>query len=89
MRGSAINWLNKYPCCFQTFHDSTGETEDLLFGFTKQTEELVAGEEAAIEVSEPEMVNRLGKLLMLSKDRRLNVSKLKGLQRSFGFPNLF
>lgn len=47
----------------------------------------MAGEEAAIEASEPEMVVRLGKLLMLSRDRRLNVSKLKGLQRSFGFPD--
>ncbi|XP_078160718.1 ubiquitin carboxyl-terminal hydrolase family protein [Carex rostrata] len=87
MRGRAINWLNKYPCCFQTFPDPTGETEDLFFGFTKRMEELVAGEEAAIEASEPEMVIRLGKLLMLSRDRRLNVSKLKGLQRSFGFPD--
>ncbi|KAJ4764009.1 Ubiquitin carboxyl-terminal hydrolase family protein [Rhynchospora pubera] len=87
MRGSALNWLNKYPCCFQTFPDPSGETEDLFFGFTKRMAELVEGEEAAIEASEPDMVTRLGKLLSLSRDRRLNVAKLNVLKRSFGFPD--
>lgn len=87
MQGSAINWLNKYPCCFQTFADPTGETEDLFFGFTKRMAQLVEEEEAAIEESEPEMVNRLGKLLMLSRDRRLNVAKLNELKRIFGLPD--
>jgi Plant organelle RNA recognition domain len=87
MRGSALNWLKKYPCCFQTFPDPTGETEEIFFGFTKRMAELVAGEEEAIEASEPEMVTRLSKLLMLSRDRRLNVSKLNVLKRSFGFPD--
>lgn len=47
----------------------------------------MAREEDAIEASEPEMVTRLGKLLMLSRDCRLNVSKLNVLKRSFGFPD--
>ncbi|KAJ3694811.1 hypothetical protein LUZ60_000188 [Juncus effusus] len=87
LQGSALNWLNKYPCCFDTFPDPTGESENLFFGFTKRMAELVEEEEVAIESSEPLMATRLAKLLMISRNRRLNVVKLNELKRNFGFPD--
>lgn len=43
-------------------------------------------EESVKTLTEPSMAWRLAKLLMLSKDQRLNVVKLNELKKSFGFP---
>lgn len=88
LQGRAINWLRKYPCCFDVLYtpDGGGE-EEIFFTFSKRMDFLVEEEEAAKVASEPAMAQRLAKLLMLSRDRRLNVVKLNELKRGFGFPD--
>ncbi|KAG6517663.1 hypothetical protein ZIOFF_021059 [Zingiber officinale] len=88
LQGRAINWLRKYPCCFDVLYapDGGGE-EEIFFTFSKRMAFLVEEEEAAMAASEPAMAQRLAKLLMLCRDRRLNVVKLNELKRGFGFPD--
>ncbi|XP_020090843.1 LOW QUALITY PROTEIN: protein ROOT PRIMORDIUM DEFECTIVE 1 [Ananas comosus] len=90
-RGRALNWLRKYPSCFDTFPDpgggGGGGDGELFFGFTKRMAALVAEEEAALDASEPAMARRLAKLLMLARDRRIRVAKLGELKRALGLPD--
>ncbi|XP_072953535.1 protein WHAT'S THIS FACTOR 1 homolog, chloroplastic [Typha angustifolia] len=84
LQGRALNWLRKYPCCFDLFPEPDG---GISFGFSKRMAALVADEQAAIDASEPAMATRLAKLLMLSRDRCLNVVKLNELKRALGLPD--
>lgn len=84
LQGKALNWLHKYPCCFETFAGDDGE---VYFQFSKRMAALVDEEEAVRSSTEPAMARRLAKLLMLSRDRRLNVVKLNQLKRNFGLPD--
>lgn len=47
---------------------------------------LVEEEDSVRALTEPLMATRLAKLLMLSKDQKLNVVKMNELKKSFGFP---
>ncbi|RWW49675.1 hypothetical protein BHE74_00044126 [Ensete ventricosum] len=91
LQGHALNWLRKYPCCFDTFSGEAGPDggggEEFRFTFSKRMAALVDEEEDVKQASEPAMARRLSKLLMLSRDRRLNVVKLNELKRNFGFPD--
>ncbi|URE13792.1 Plant organelle RNA recognition domain [Musa troglodytarum] len=91
LQGHALNWLRKYPCCFDTFSGPAGPDggggEEHRFTFSKRMAALVDEEENVKEASEPAMARRLAKLLMLCRDRRLNVVKLNELKRNFGFPD--
>ncbi|PKA63506.1 hypothetical protein AXF42_Ash005401 [Apostasia shenzhenica] len=84
LQGRALNWINKYPCCFQTF---TGDDGEIFFGFSKRMAALVDEEASTVESQEPSMALRLAKLLMLSRDRRLNLVKLNELKRGLGLPD--
>lgn len=84
LQGRALNWLNKYPCCFRTFTDHDGE---IFYAFSKRMEALVDEEESIKTEQEPAMACRLAKLLMLSRDRRLNAVKLNELKRGLGLPD--
>uniref|UniRef100_A0A1D1XCG1 Serine/threonine-protein kinase Nek9 n=1 Tax=Anthurium amnicola TaxID=1678845 RepID=A0A1D1XCG1_9ARAE len=86
LRGRALNWLRKYPCCFETFPDPAG-TGEVHYRLSKRMAALVEEEEAAREAAEPAMARRLAKVLMLSRGRRLNVVKLNELKRGFGLPD--
>lgn len=86
LQGKALNWLRKYPCCFETFPDPAG-TGEVLYRFSKRMETLVEEEEATKEAAVPAMARRLSKVLMLSRDHRLNVVKLNELKRGFGLPD--
>ncbi|XP_078439404.1 ubiquitin carboxyl-terminal hydrolase family protein [Wolffia australiana] len=88
LQGRALNWLRKYPCCFDVFADPAGSGE-ALYGFSKRMAALVDEEEAVRASAEEDMATRLAKILMLSRDRRLNVVKLDHLKRSFGLPDDF
>ncbi|XP_006655988.2 protein WHAT'S THIS FACTOR 1 homolog, chloroplastic [Oryza brachyantha] len=82
--GRAGNWLRKYPSCFDL---SDGGGEEPCFGFTKRMAALVDAEEAAVAASEPAMADRLARVLMLSRGRRLQVSKLAALRGPLGLPD--
>ncbi|KAL8456368.1 hypothetical protein ACS0TY_034542 [Phlomoides rotata] len=82
-KGKALNWLKKYPCCFEVYR----ENDDYFCQLTKRMKFLVEEEESVKDSLEPVFVERLAKLLMMSKNQRLNVSKINELKRSFGFPD--
>ncbi|CAM0913926.1 unnamed protein product [Alopecurus aequalis] len=87
--GRAANWLRKYPSCFGLFTGDgpAGSGGELRFGFTRRMAELVDAEEAAVAASEPAMADRLARLLMLARGRRLQVSKLAALRGPLGLPD--
>ncbi|KAL5225526.1 hypothetical protein ABZP36_012165 [Zizania latifolia] len=82
--GRAANWLRKYPSCFDLFNGDDGEP---CFGFTRRMAALVDAEEAAVAASEPAMADRLARVLMLTRGRRLQVSKLAALRGPLGLPD--
>ncbi|PON83055.1 Plant organelle RNA recognition domain containing protein [Trema orientale] len=81
LQGRALNWVKKYPCCFEVFlqHD------EYYCRLTKRMMALVEEEETVKDMQEPVIVTRLAKLLMMSSNHRLNVVKLNELKRTFGF----
>uniref|UniRef100_A0A803NGU4 PORR domain-containing protein n=1 Tax=Cannabis sativa TaxID=3483 RepID=A0A803NGU4_CANSA len=81
LQGSAMNWVKKYPCCFEVFlqHD------EYYCRLTKRMMALVEEEETVKDMQEQVLVQRLAKLLMMSANHRLNVVKLNELKRNFGF----
>lgn len=83
LKGKALNWLKKYPCCFEVYRDN----DEFFCQLTKQMKFLVEEEESVKDLQEPIFVERLAKLLMISKNRRLNVLKINELKRNYGFPD--
>lgn len=83
LQGKALNWLKKYPCCFEVYLSENEQYCQL----TKRMMYLVEEEEALKDKQEPVFVERLVKLLMMSTNQRLNVMKLNELKRNFGFPD--
>ncbi|OMO51047.1 hypothetical protein COLO4_37838 [Corchorus olitorius] len=83
LQGNALNWLKKYPCCFEVYL----ENDEYHCRLTKQMMHLVEEEESVKDMQEPVFVQKLAKLLMMSMDQRLNVVKINELKHSFGFPD--
>ncbi|KAJ4951798.1 hypothetical protein NE237_028630 [Protea cynaroides] len=83
LQGKALNWLMKYPCCFEVYR----ENDDQYCRLTKRMISLVDEEESLKDQQEPVFVERLAKLLMMSSHHKLNVVKLNELNRNFGFPD--
>ncbi|CAA7015551.1 unnamed protein product [Microthlaspi erraticum] len=81
LQGKALNWVNKYPCCFHVYL----EDDEYYCRLTKPMMMLVEEEELVKDAQEPVLADRLAKLLMMSVNQRLNVVKLNELKRSFGF----
>ncbi|RDX74466.1 Protein ROOT PRIMORDIUM DEFECTIVE 1, partial [Mucuna pruriens] len=79
LQGKALNWLSKYPCCF--------EIHDHRCRLTKRMMNLVSQEQSLLHSLEPLFVRRLAKLLMLSLHKRLTLLKINEFKRSFGFPD--
>lgn len=83
LQGKALNWLKKYPCCFEVYLEGV----EHYCRLTKRMMFLVEEEEAVKDMQEPVFVERLAKLLMMSLNHRLNVVKLNEMKRNFGFPD--
>lgn len=83
LQGKALNWLKKYPCCFDVYL----ENNEQYCRLTKRMMVLVEEEESLKDMQEPVFAERLVKLLMMSSNQRLNVMKLNELKRNFGFPD--
>ncbi|KAJ8756363.1 hypothetical protein K2173_025175 [Erythroxylum novogranatense] len=83
LQGKAINWLKKYPCCFEIYL----QDDEYYTRLTKKLMSLVEEEESVKEIQEPVFVEKLTKLLMMSVNQRLNVTKFNELKRNFGFPD--
>ncbi|KAL5994848.1 hypothetical protein ACLOJK_024905 [Asimina triloba] len=83
LQGQALNWLKKYPCCFDVYL----KDDEYYCKLTKRMMALVEEEESVKDGLEPVLVEKLAKLLMMSSNKRLNVIKLNELKRSFGLPD--
>lgn len=83
LQGKVLNWLKKYPCCFEVYR----KDDEYFCRLTKQMKFLVDEEESVKDSQEPVFVERLAKLLMMSTNQRLNVVKINELKRNFGFPD--
>ncbi|KAJ4844115.1 hypothetical protein Tsubulata_028150 [Turnera subulata] len=83
LQGKALNWVKKYPCCFEVYL----EGDEYYCRLTKRVMSLVEEEECVKEMQEPFFAQRLAKLLMMSVNQRLNVVKFNELKRNFGFPD--
>ncbi|KAG9444321.1 hypothetical protein H6P81_015661 [Aristolochia fimbriata] len=83
LQGKALNWLRKYPCCFEVFC----EGDENYCRLTKRMMSLVEEEESVQSSREPLLVQKLAKVLLLSRNHRLNVVKLNEFKRNFGFPD--
>ncbi|OVA17025.1 Plant organelle RNA recognition domain [Macleaya cordata] len=83
LQGKALNWLKKYPCCYEIYL----ENDDYYCRLTKRMMSLVDEEETVKDQQEPVLAERLAKLLMMSSNRKINVLKLNELKRNFGFPD--
>ncbi|KAJ4700950.1 protein ROOT PRIMORDIUM DEFECTIVE 1-like [Melia azedarach] len=83
LQGKALNWLKKYPCCFEVYL----ENNEHYCRLTKPMISLVEEEVYVREMQEPVFAERLVKLLMMSRNQRLNVVKLNEFKRNFGFPD--
>ncbi|XP_050214548.1 protein WHAT'S THIS FACTOR 1 homolog, chloroplastic [Mercurialis annua] len=83
LQGKALNWLKKYPCCYDVFLDQ----DEYYCRLTKRMAFLVEEEESVKEMQESILAERLAKLLMMSVNHKLNVVKLGELKRNFGFPD--
>lgn len=83
LQGKALNWLKKYPCCFDIYLEG-----DVYYcRLTKRMLSLVKEEQYVQDTQEPELAKRLAKLLMMSLTQRLNVMKINEFKRNFGFPD--
>ncbi|XP_068658693.1 protein WHAT'S THIS FACTOR 1 homolog, chloroplastic [Aristolochia californica] len=83
LQGKALNWLKKYPCCFEVFT----EGDENYCRLTKRMISLVEDEGSVQSSREPLLVEKLAKVLLLSCNHRLHVVKLNELRRNFGFPD--
>ncbi|KAJ7969828.1 Protein ROOT PRIMORDIUM DEFECTIVE 1-like [Quillaja saponaria] len=83
LQGKALNWIKKYPCCFEVYLQG----DEYYCRLTKQMMHLVDEEESVKDMQETVLVERLAKLLMMSINKRLNVMKLSELKRNFGLPD--
>ncbi|KAF8411638.1 hypothetical protein HHK36_004196 [Tetracentron sinense] len=83
LQGKALNWLKKYPCCFEVYL----ENDTYYFRLTKRMMSLVDEEESVKDRQDQVLVERLAKLLMMSLNQKLNVVKFNELKRNFGFPD--
>ncbi|XP_030455414.2 protein WHAT'S THIS FACTOR 1 homolog, chloroplastic isoform X1 [Syzygium oleosum] len=82
LQGKALNWLKKYPCCFEVYLKG----DEYYCHLSKRMMYLVDEEESVKNMQERVFVERLAKLLMMSTNQRLNVMKINELKRNFGFP---
>lgn len=83
LQGKAMNWLKKYPCCFEVFF----ENDEYHCQLTKKMLSLIQEEESIKDMQESVVVERLAKLLMMICNHRLNVSKLNEFKRNLGLPD--
>ncbi|KAL1331723.1 hypothetical protein HN51_048974 [Arachis hypogaea] len=83
LKGKALNWLHKYPSCF----DVTFTGDEHRCHLSKRMMSLVEEEESVRESQENAFVCRLAKLLMMSVNKRINVLKINELKRNLGFPD--
>ncbi|XWS27530.1 hypothetical protein CRYUN_Cryun26dG0123100 [Craigia yunnanensis] len=80
-------FLHKYPHVFELFMHPL--RRNLCCKITRRMRDLVDEEEKIVKDSEPELVQRIKKLLMMSKNGTLHVHALRLIRRELGLPEDF
>ncbi|RAL47047.1 unnamed protein product [Cuscuta campestris] len=81
-----VKFLQRHPTVFQIYRHSDNK---LWIGFTESMEELLEEESRIMNDMEDERVNVVRKLLMMSKDKRIPLSKIYHNRLLFGIPEDF
>ncbi|GAB2271265.1 hypothetical protein Dimus_006107 [Dionaea muscipula] len=86
-RGRKVNkFVARHPLLFEIYR----HTDDKMWlGFTELMEDLVEEEKRIIDSTEIERVNVVKKLLMMSKDKKMPLSKIYHCRMLFGVPEDF
>ncbi|KAL9816780.1 putative plant organelle RNA recognition domain-containing protein [Arabidopsis thaliana] len=86
-RGRKVTkFIPKHPLIFQTYRHSDGK---IWLGFTEFMEDLLDEEKGLMESMELDRVNCVRKLLMMTKDKRILLSKIHHTRLLFGIPEDF
>lgn len=86
-RGRKVTrYIPKHPLIFQTYRHSDGK---IWLGFTEFMEDLLDEEKGLMDLMELDRVNRVRKLLMMTKDKRILLSKIHHTRLLFGIPEDF
>ncbi|XP_010421808.1 PREDICTED: uncharacterized protein LOC104707206 [Camelina sativa] len=86
-RGRKVTrFIPKHPLILQTYRHSDGK---IWLGFTEFMEGLLDEEKSLMDSMELDRVNRVRKLLMMTKDKRILLSKIHQTRLIFGIPEDF
>ncbi|CAH2070634.1 unnamed protein product [Thlaspi arvense] len=87
LRGRKVTrYIPKHPLIFQTYRHTDGK---MWLGFSEFMEDLLDEERALMDSMELDRVNRVRKLLMMTKDKRILLSKIHHTRLIFGVPEDF
>ncbi|GAV63582.1 PORR domain-containing protein [Cephalotus follicularis] len=86
-RGRKVSrFLQGHPTIFATYRHADNK---MWVGFTEFMEELLLEEKEIMNEMESDRVNKVRKLLMMSKDKRIPLSKIHHCRLLFGVPDDF
>ncbi|CAH8272592.1 unnamed protein product [Arabidopsis lyrata] len=86
-RGRKVTrFIPKHPLIFQTYRHNDGK---IWLGFSEFMQDLLDEEKGLMELMELDRVNRVRKLLMMTKDKRILLSKIHHTRLLFGIPEDF
>ncbi|XP_021900612.1 uncharacterized protein LOC110816647 [Carica papaya] len=86
-RGRKVSrFIQRHPLIFQIYRHTDGK---MWLGFTDFMEELLDEENSIMDSMERDRVTKVRKLLMMSKDKRIPLSKIYHTRLLFGIPEDF
>ncbi|CAI0446220.1 unnamed protein product [Linum tenue] len=86
-RGRKVaRYLQRHPLLFQTYRHTDNK---MWLGFTDFMEDLLNEERSIMDSVEIDRVDKVTKLLMMSKDKRIPLSKIHHCRLLFGIPDDF
>ncbi|OAY23284.1 protein WHAT'S THIS FACTOR 1 homolog, chloroplastic [Manihot esculenta] len=86
-RGRKVTrFIQRHPLIFQTYRHTDNK---MWLGFTGFMEDLLEEEKSIVDSMEGDRVNKVRKLLMMSKNNRIPLSKIHHCRLLFGIPDDF
>ncbi|KAJ9166574.1 hypothetical protein P3X46_021306 [Hevea brasiliensis] len=82
----ATRFVHRHPLIFQTYRHTDNK---MWFGFTGFMEDLLEEEKSIMDSMESDRINKVRKLLMMSKNNQIPLSKIHHCRLLFGIPDDF
>ncbi|KAI9108279.1 hypothetical protein K1719_020762 [Acacia pycnantha] len=76
--------IERHPLIFETYRHTDGK---MWFGFTEFMEELLSEEQSIMDAMETDRVDKVRKLLMMSANKHIPLSKIHHCRTLFGIPD--